>query len=134
MGGGEALVQGATRISQNLSVSPLVVGFTVVAVGTSLPELAVAIEAVRTDSPDIAIGGVLGSNVANVMLVLGAAALFGAKSQTGDAVKRFSGCCGCHCFHGLLCHHGRDSDDRWYRDVSISFRLLLLHIFEGNIW
>ena len=38
MGGGEALVQGATRISQNLSVSPLVVGFTVVAVGTSLPE------------------------------------------------------------------------------------------------
>lgn len=90
MGGGEALVQGATRISQNLSVSPLVVGFTVVAVGTSLPELAVAIEAVRTDSPDIAIGGVLGSNVANVMLVLGAAALFGAKSQTGDAVKRDS--------------------------------------------
>tara|TARA_Y100000768_G_scaffold25816_2_gene17414 strand:+ start:1448 stop:2407 length:960 start_codon:yes stop_codon:yes gene_type:complete len=90
MGGGEALVQGATRISQNLSVSPLVVGFTVVAVGTSLPELAVAIEAVRTDSPDIAIGGVLGSNVANVMLVLGAAALFGAKSQTGNAVKRDS--------------------------------------------
>ena len=90
MGGGESLVQGATRISQNLSVSPLVVGFTVVAVGTSLPELAVAIEAVRTDSPDIAIGGVLGSNVANVMLVLGAAALFGAKSQTGDAVKRDS--------------------------------------------
>ncbi|MEC7756540.1 MAG: calcium/sodium antiporter [Candidatus Thermoplasmatota archaeon] len=73
-----------------MSVSPLVVGFTVVAVGTSLPELAVAIEAVRTDSPDIAIGGVLGSNVANVMLVLGAAALFGAKSQTGDAVKRDS--------------------------------------------
>ncbi|MBJ29368.1 MAG: sodium:calcium antiporter [Euryarchaeota archaeon] len=90
MGGGEALVQGATRISQNLSVSPLVVGFTVVAVGTSLPELAVAVEAVRTDSPDIAIGSVLGSNVANVMLVLGAAALMGAKSQTGEAVKRDS--------------------------------------------
>ncbi len=45
MAGGETLVQGATRISQNLSISPLVVGFTVVAVGTSLPELAVAIEA-----------------------------------------------------------------------------------------
>ena len=90
MGGGEALVQGATRISQNLSVSPLVVGFTVVAVGTSLPELAVAVEAVRTDSPDIAIGSVLGSNVANVMLVLGATALMGAKSQTGEAVKRDS--------------------------------------------
>ena len=90
MGGGEGLVQGATRISQNLSVSPLVVGFTVVAVGTSLPELAVAIEAVRSESPDIAIGGVLGSNVANVMLVLGAASLLGAKSQTSEAVKRDS--------------------------------------------
>jgi cation:H+ antiporter len=88
MGGGETLVQGATRISQNLSVSPLVVGFTVVAVGTSLPELAVAIEAVGNDAPDIAIGGVLGSNVANVMLVLGTAALLGAKSEGGEDVRR----------------------------------------------
>ena len=88
MGGGEALVQGATRISQNLSVSPLVVGFTVVAVGTSLPELAVAIEAIGNDAPDIAIGGVLGSNVATVMLVLGTAALLGAKSEGGEDVKR----------------------------------------------
>ncbi len=88
MGGGEALVQGATRISQNLSVSPLVVGFTVVAVGTSLPELAVAIEAIGNDAPDIAIGGVLGSNVANVMLVLGTAAVLGAKSEGGEDVKR----------------------------------------------
>ncbi len=88
MGGGEALVQGATRISQNLSVSPLVVGFTVVAVGTSLPELAVAIEAIGNDAPDIAIGGILGSNVANVMLVLGTAAVLGAKSESGEDVKR----------------------------------------------
>ena len=88
MGGGETLVQGATRISQNLSVSPLVVGFTVVAVGTSLPELAVAIEAIGNDAPDIAIGGVLGSNVANVMLVLGTAAVLGAKSEGGEDVKR----------------------------------------------
>ena len=90
MAGGEGLVQGATRISENLSVSPLVVGFTVVAIGTSLPELAVAIEAINRDTPDIAIGGVLGSNVANVMLVLGSAAVLGARSQIGDAVKRDS--------------------------------------------
>jgi cation:H+ antiporter len=90
MGGGEALVQGATRISQNLSVSPLVVGFTVVAVGTSLPELAVVIEAISNDSPDIAVGGVLGSNVANFMLVLGAAAVMGAQSEGGEGVKRDS--------------------------------------------
>ena len=90
MAGGEGLVQGATRISENLSVSPLVVGFTVVAIGTSLPELAVAIEAINRDTPDIAIGGVLGSNVANVMLVLGSAAVLGARSQIGEAVKRDS--------------------------------------------
>ena len=88
MGGGEGLVQGATRISENLSVSPLVVGFTVVAVGTSLPELAVALAAISANTPDIAVGGVLGSNVANVMLVLGAAAVLGANSDTEIGVKR----------------------------------------------
>ena len=88
MGGGEGLVQGATRISENLSVSPLVVGFTVVAVGTSLPELAVVLAAITANTPDIAIGGVLGSNVANVMLVLGAAAVLGAKSDTEIGVER----------------------------------------------
>ena len=56
-------------------------GFTVVAIGTSLPELAVAIEAIDSGVPNIAVGGVLGSNVANVMLVLGAAAVLGAKSD-----------------------------------------------------
>ena len=90
LGGGEALVQGATRISQHLNISPLVVGFTVVAVGTSLPELAVALEAVGRDAPDIAVGGVLGSNVANVMLVLGLAAFLGARSESGEGVKRDS--------------------------------------------
>ena len=88
MGGGEGLVQGATRISENLSVSPLVVGFTVVAVGTSLPELAVALAAISANTPDIAVGGVLGSNVANVMLVLGAAAVLGTNSDTEIGVKR----------------------------------------------
>ena len=88
MGGGEGLVQGATKISENLSVSPLVVGFTVVAVGTSLPELAVVLAAISANTPDIAIGGVLGSNVANVMLVLGAAAVLGAKSDTEIGVER----------------------------------------------
>ncbi|MEC7681662.1 MAG: calcium/sodium antiporter, partial [Candidatus Thermoplasmatota archaeon] len=80
----------ATRISQSLSVSPLVVGFTVVAIGTSIPELAVAIEAIESDVPNIAVGGVLGSNVANVMLVLGAAAVLGAKSDSEIGITRDS--------------------------------------------
>ena len=90
MGGGEGLVQGAIRISERLSIPPLLVGFTVVAVGTSLPELAVALEAVLSDSPEIAVGGVLGSNVANVMLVLGTAAVLGACSEPDQGIKRDS--------------------------------------------
>ncbi len=90
MGGGEGLVQGAIRISGRLQVPPLLVGFTVVAVGTSLPELAVALEAVKQSSPEIAVGGVIGSNVANVMLVLGTAAVLGVCSDPDQGIKRDS--------------------------------------------
>ncbi len=86
--GGEFVVQGAVTIAGRMKVPPLLVGFTIVAVGTSLPELAVALEAVRTDADEIAVGGVLGSNVANVMLVLGTAAMLGAASDTGKGVRR----------------------------------------------
>jgi len=90
MSGGEGLVQGAVRISGKLQVPPLLVGFTVVAVGTSLPELAVALQAVGEGAEDIAVGGVLGSNVANVMLVLGSAALLGACSEPDKGIGRDS--------------------------------------------
>ena len=86
--GGEFVVQGAVTIANRLRVPPLLVGFPVVAIGTSLPELAVALEAVGNDTPDIAVGGVLGSNVANVMLVLGTAAVLGAASDPGPGVRR----------------------------------------------
>ncbi|MDP6662180.1 MAG: sodium:calcium antiporter [Candidatus Thalassarchaeaceae archaeon] len=88
MGGGEGLVQGAIRISGRLQVPPLLIGFTIVAIGTSLPELAVALEAVRQSSPEIAVGGVIGSNVANVMLVLGTAAVLGVCSDPDEGIKR----------------------------------------------
>ncbi len=86
--GGEFVVQGAVTIAGRMRVPPLLVGFTIVAIGTSLPELAVALEAIRTDADAVAVGGVLGSNVANVMLVLGTAAMIGAASDTGKGVRR----------------------------------------------
>jgi cation:H+ antiporter len=64
------------------------VGFTIVAIGTSLPELAVVLEAVNEGTHEIAVGGVLGSNVANVMLVLGTASLLGAASDPGQGIRR----------------------------------------------
>ena len=88
MAGGEGVVQGAIQIAYRLRVPPLLVGFTIVAIGTSLPELAVAIEAISQNEPDIAVGGVLGSNVANVMLVLGTACMLGSGDDAGVGIRR----------------------------------------------
>ena len=89
--GGESVVQGAITIARKMNVSPLLIGFTIVAIGTSLPELAVTINAVSSNSQelvDLAVGGVLGSNVANVMLVLGTAAMLGACEKPGVEIKK----------------------------------------------
>ena len=88
MAGGEIIVQGAVVIAGRMRVPPLLIGFTVVAIGTSLPDLAVSLEAVAGGRPDLAVGGVMGSNVANVMLVLGTASMLGAASDPGIGVRR----------------------------------------------
>jgi cation:H+ antiporter len=74
LGGGELLVRGAVGLAQRLGVSPLVIGLTVVGFGTSTPELVACIEAVLLGAPAIAVGNVVGSNIANVLLILGVAA------------------------------------------------------------
>lgn len=86
--GGEVIVQGAVVMARRMRVPPLLIGFTIVAIGTSLPELAVSLEAVAGGQPDLAVGGVMGSNVANVMLVLGTASMLGAASDPGAGVRR----------------------------------------------
>ena len=73
--GGEILVRGATSIALKFKITPFVVGMTVVAFGTSAPELLVSLSAALDGSPDISIGNVVGSNIANIALVLGATAL-----------------------------------------------------------
>lgn len=72
---GDALVRGAANLSLRLGISALVVSLTVVAFGTSAPELLVSVQAVLTGAPGIAIGNVVGSNIANVLLVLGVPAI-----------------------------------------------------------
>jgi len=72
--GGDWLVRGASNLALRLGISPLVIGLTVVAFGTSAPELAATIASSLQGAPDLGIGNVLGSNVANVGLILGASA------------------------------------------------------------
>lgn len=74
--GGEIVVRGAVSLAQNLSVPPLVIGLTIVAFGTSSPELVVSIDAVLSGVPEIAVGNIVGSNIANILLVLGLPAIF----------------------------------------------------------
>lgn len=73
--GGEAFVRGASRLARGFGLSPLLVGLTIVALGTSSPEIAVVLDAALSGSPDIALGNVVGSNIANVLLILGAGAV-----------------------------------------------------------
>lgn len=73
--GAELLVRGASRIAAQAGISPLVIGLTVVAFGTSAPELAVSVGGALTGQSDVALGNVLGSNTFNVLFVLGASAV-----------------------------------------------------------
>jgi cation:H+ antiporter len=73
--GAELLVRGATRIAVAAGIRPLIIGLTVVAFGTSAPELAVSLGATFTGDADIAVGNVVGSNIFNVLFILGVSAL-----------------------------------------------------------
>ncbi len=73
--GAEWLVRGSARLAASLGVSPIVVGLTVVSMGTSAPELVISVVASLGGNPDLAMGNVMGSNLANVGLVLGISAI-----------------------------------------------------------
>ncbi|MDP3977162.1 MAG: calcium/sodium antiporter [Pseudomonas sp.] len=73
--GAEVLVRGAAKLAAQFGIPPLVIGLTVVAFGTSAPETAVSVQAALNNSGDLAIGNVIGSNIANVLLILGMTAL-----------------------------------------------------------
>ena len=75
MVGADYLVRGAVGIARAMGVSALVIGLTVVALGTSLPELVISLKAALDGSPGIAVGNIVGSNIANILLILGIAGL-----------------------------------------------------------
>ena len=73
--GGESLVRGALAAARRLGVSPLLAGLVIVGFGTSAPELVVSLQAALDNQPDIAVGNVVGSNIANILLILGISAV-----------------------------------------------------------
>jgi len=85
--GGEALVRAATTLAELAGVSPAVIGLTVVAIGTSLPELVVSVVAAQGGQPDLAIANVVGSNIFNIAATLGLTALLIPLPVHGAAVR-----------------------------------------------
>ena len=86
--GGESVVRGSVALAQRLGISPLIVGLTIVGFGTSLPEMVVSVNAALVGSPGLAVGNVVGSNIANILLILGVAAIIAPIAVSPGAVKR----------------------------------------------
>ena len=87
-GGGDALVRGAVSLAARLRVPPLLVGLTIVGFGTSMPELLVSLQAAMAGLPDIAVGNAVGSNTANILLILGLTMLVAAVPTRIDGLGR----------------------------------------------
>jgi cation:H+ antiporter len=85
--GAEFLVKGAAAIATRLGVQPVVIGLTVVAFGTSAPELAVSVGSTLSGNDDVAFGNVAGSNIANILLILGASAIVGGLAVSQRIVR-----------------------------------------------
>lgn len=88
LGGGDLLVRGGVALARRLRIAPVVVALTVVALGTSLPELVVSVRAAMSGYPSLILGNVVGSNIANVLLVGGAAAAVYPLRLRGGDVRR----------------------------------------------
>jgi cation:H+ antiporter len=86
--GGEALVRGSVGVARRLAISPLLIGLTVVGFGTSTPELLVSVDAAWRGVPDIAIGNIVGSNIANILLIVGMTSLVWPIHVAGATLRR----------------------------------------------
>ena len=86
--GGEALVRGSVDIARRMAIPPLLIGLTVVGFGTSTPELLVSVDAALSGVPDIALGNVVGSNIANILLIVGLSAMVWPIRVMGETLKR----------------------------------------------
>lgn len=86
--GGEVLVRGSVGIARRMAIPPLLIGLTVVGFGTSSPELLVSIDAAWRGAPDIAVGNIVGSNIANILLIVGLTCLVWPIRVSGATLRR----------------------------------------------
>lgn len=131
VGGAEALVRGAARLAARTGLSPVVIGLTVVAFGTSAPELAVSVSAAFRDQADLAVGNVVGSNIANILLVLGVSAVIAGQLTVDRRLVRIDVPL-VIAVSALLWLFGRNNRlDRW--EAIVLFALLVVYI-SGTVF
>lgn len=107
--GADYFVDGASSTAQNFKIPKIVIGLTIVAFGTSAPELAVSIKSIISNNSDIVLGNVVGSNILNILLILGTSSLFGKLVVKDSTVKKeipltilFSSLLAATCFDNFL--------------------------------
>ena len=86
--GADLFVDGASNIAANFKVSKMLIGLTIVAFGTSAPEFAVSIKSLISHNGDMVLGNVIGSNILNILLILGTSALFHSLNVKNNTVKK----------------------------------------------
>ena len=86
--GADIFVDGASAVAGNFKISKMLIGLTIVAFGTSAPELAVSIKSLLSGSGDIVLGNVIGSNILNILLILGVSSLFHSLGVKNNTVKK----------------------------------------------
>lgn len=125
--GGDLLVRGAVGLAERLEIPPIIIGLTIVAFGTSAPELVVSLKAAVSNSPGIAVGNVVGSNIANILLVVGLPAMVAATdcNQT-DIVRNAVYVLGASVLFIALSHIGPLG--AWHG--AILFTLMMLFLVE----
>ncbi len=89
--GGELLVRGSVAVAERLGMSPLIIGIVLVGFGTSMPELVISVQASMAGSPGIAIGNFVGSNISNILLIVGVSATIAPLTVHSRALKRDGG-------------------------------------------
>ena len=86
--GADIFVDGASSVAGNFKVSKMLIGLTIVAFGTSAPEFAVSVKSLLSGNGDIVLGNVIGSNILNILLILGVSSLFHSLNVKNNTVKK----------------------------------------------
>lgn len=130
--GADRLTEGASSLARGMHVPEIVIGLTIVAAGTSAPELFVSLVSALKGNSDLAVGNVVGSNIFNVMLIVGCSALVAPIAINKSTVKKdIPFAVGASLLLFIMCLDGLDSPHLWGNEVSRSDGLILLAGFVG---